>query len=215
MNKLQEAAATEMVKEIQGGNEGLWTELFINLTEHRKASINNLHSTSLKGIDRHEIEAFYDDTLMETVRTFDADKADNYVKYLWQILKLRVGTLLKGNNGKQVTFEGSAKRFESDSTANHSEHELIADTAVAQDFTQLEDAEYLTGLLEGYVQDAKAKQLVNCQLIVAHMQGHDLLDGDRRDLVLSVLPEGTTWDTARRRLNRARQDFAEYLKESL
>lgn len=206
---------TPLVKEIQAGNTDKWTDLFNELKRHRASRVRKFKE-DLKGFATlADVEARYDDLLMDAVNRFDSDLIDNFVRYFNGVLKTSMYQLSRDANAKKrVLNYTSVYGDEPVSSANSDSNMTIFDN-IENPINQYEVVETgisLHSILSEYSEQSEKTKL-NADLIVAAALTEEGTE-ERKAMMLKLLPEGTSWATARQKLSRARADLKGFIVES-
>lgn len=210
--KVQEEKVTAVVTAIQGGRSEQWSELYQLLKKHKQTTVNLLKRGKLNCHSLHDIDAFYDDMLMQAVTEFDSGLTANFVQFFWSRLRLRATNFYQTAITKQAIAERQSGEFDRVAEDVYSKRERETGNICWE--MQVMDMVDATHYLQAFEQYSKKgnRQKINAHLILTAANTMGMQDKDRQAEFLKVLPEGTTWASARKKLQRAREDFAVFYK---
>lgn len=199
--------------------DNLWSDLFHELDGHKKYTCRKLVSTCSSTLDRWSSEALYEDAVMGAVLVFTEKTSINFMAVLQVKIKDRLFLHRRSNFAdKRVAnwndtveidgyfSEGDGKEY-TVQTVDDKATDLLSD---------VEETISFKSLLEDY--KAVLSERLNEQLLILEVlvNNSEYSVSENKENILSVLPEGTTWVAARKKLERARKSFREfYIKQNI
>lgn len=219
------------VQQIQAGELHQWNSLYAALSTHKKKMVNSYCRKFSATLTTADIEAAYDDCLMIAVEKFDSEASDCFEAFLSTLFIKRIYKLQE-----YATRKKRGWTVEADSSADESQTrkrclvESLNAITQSSDGQQLElgaaipdmetvhlinervDAEMTVELLQSYATNKKRHE--QAKLIAVEMNCFDLAQAERRNLLMSVVSEGTSEASMRKKLQRAKADFKLFLANS-
>ncbi len=207
-----------LVESIKAGVEveENWRDLFSELKKHRNKIINS-YSRELNNIaSTEDVAALYDDCLLSTVGTWTVNKHKEFFKYFSASLsKSKASEFRYAFRDKRVlavkhTVSGDEVLSGDTSTTIYDMQE--DETAIDQ-YSAVESAIDMKQVFDLYQNSNPKKRTENRMILEVVLANAGNETADYKEELLAVMPENTTWNYARQKLNRAKTDFKEFYKE--
>lgn len=208
----------QLVTEIKEGKEVevVWRELLAELKKHKKQIVASYKRDLMNIADTEDIVALYEDCLLDTVANWTVEKNEEYIKYFSASLSKSKNLLIRHSlRDKRVL--NSKHTICGDETLNSDTattvFEMHEDENSLDKFNSVEADIDMKQILDVYENSNKKKRSENRQILEVVIRNAGANSGDYKEELLAVLPENTSWNYARQKLNRAKSDFKEFYKE--
>lgn len=208
MTKMDHQKIGAIVRAIREGND-LWDELFAAIKIHKTQMTNKYYRRVAQYCDIADVIGAYDDSVLRTVSTIEEDTEHYFIGILSKVFMNKINTM--------YTFFSLPKRkFNAETIpllCNNGEEFENAEAVICNDSSKEQDyfelTQSITHTLTKYCEQGE-KERANGVLIMAEMQCIDLTQEERKDLLMKAVPDGTSWDSCRKKLSRAKKSFKEF-----
>lgn len=215
--KINQQVITDVVEEINRGNEGAWVNLFAELSEHKERVVYAYSRRLQSFLSKEDVIALYEDKLISTVNYYSENGTGNFFPLFVHNLSIAKKLVTRNNfrdvrvaNWKEVVCGDAVK---GDMPSGESYFDSLADDHGGCAVENFEAEDYLGSLLREFSNGDKKKE-EKAALLKVCMENADKNTAENKEALLAVLPEGTTWATARKKLQRAREEFKEYFENN-
>lgn len=207
----------QLVTEIKEGKEVevVWRELLTELKKHKKQIVASYRKDLINIADTEDIVALYEDCLLDTVANWTVEKNEEYIKYFSASLSKSKNLLIRHSlrdkrvlNSKYTVCGDETLNSDTSTTV----YEMKEDENSLDQFSAVEADIDMELILDVYENSNKKKRAENRLILEVVIRNVGANSGDYKDELLAVLPENTTWNYARQKLNRAKLDFKEFYK---
>lgn len=197
------------VTEFQSGNESVFSDIYCQLENTRRDCIRMLRRKIPASICMADIEAMFDDALLEAATTFKDDQDCAFVSFLKYILEVKRKMLLRYINADKrkdaLSAESLDKEFEPDSGS------CLLDLLIDEDAVNAEDnvtCNDLIDLLQSFRDSSKKNKeyadliAYDCMAFSSKQEKHNAIQG--------MLGVSLTSSAIHKKIKRAKNAFKEY-----
>lgn len=205
---------TCIAKEIAEGKDR-WQELMRELDAHKKMMCRKYHAYLSKFCSYEDIVATYEDCIIDTIPRLSSE-VENYITLLSVSFKTRIIDLHKyyTRQKRAVWVETSEETYICDikslnmldASTNMEYGDLIADEGSVSQYEVVETLIQLQTAIKQFALLGNT-QKEQAALLMVELSSACSGNVDRKQELLAVLPDGTSWDSCRQKLKRAKDKF--------
>lgn len=208
MSKLNHEKIGEIVREIRAGND-LWDQLFVEIKMHRAQMTSKYYHRVAQYCAIEDVIGAYDDSVWRTVNTIESDTENYFIGMLSKVFINKVNAMhtFYSLPKRKFNAETIPLTCSTDGEFENPDAVICDDSCKQQEYFEM--AQSIISALKQYCEKGE-KEKANGILIQAEMQCIDLTQEERKEFLMSKVPQGTSWDSCRQKLSRAKKSFKEF-----
>lgn len=208
MSKLDHEKIGELVRDIREGKD-LWDQLFSEIDLHRTQMTSKYYHRVVQYCAMEDVIGAYDDSVLRTVNTIESDTESYFIGMLSKVFINKVNAMYTFYSLPKRKFNAETIPLvcSADGEFENPDAVICDDSFIQQEY--FETAQSIVSALNQYCEKGE-KEKANGILIQAEMQCIDLTQEERKAFLMSVVPQGTSWDSCRQKLSRAKKSFKEF-----